>query len=155
MYFVNSNHFICVYKIHLAYYSKLNIYLQVSYEVQSAAARLPFWTLTHFPATSTSNPPRLGFLFGLQHAFPPLQRPIRRASASLLDFNTLSRHFNVQSAALRIPFLDFNTPSHRSNVQSTTAWLPFWTSTRLPAALTSNPPRLGFPFGLQHTFPPL
>lgn len=49
------------------------------------------------PAASTSDLPRLGFPFGLQHAFPPLQRPIRRALASLLDFNAPSLYFNVQS----------------------------------------------------------
>ncbi len=97
MYFVNSNHFICVYKIHLAYYSKLNIYLQVSYKEQFYMLRHPFWTSTRLPTASTSNLPRLGFPFGLQHAFPPLQRPIRRALASLLDFNAPSLYFNVQS----------------------------------------------------------
>ena len=37
--------------------------------------------------------------------------------------------------------LDFNTPSHRFNVQFAALWLLFWTSTRLPSTLTSNPPR--------------
>ena len=58
---------------------------------------LPFWTLTRLPTASTSDLPRLGFPFGLQHAFLPLQRPIRRALASLLDFSALSHYFNVQS----------------------------------------------------------
>lgn len=55
---------------------------------------------------------------------PPLQHPICRGSASLLDFNTPSHRFNVQFAAL---------------------WLLFWTSTRLPSTLTSNPPLHGYP----------
>lgn len=101
MYFVNSNHFICVYKIHLAYYSKLNIYLQVSYKEQFYMLRHPFWT------------------FSVHHT--SLRR---QTDSSLLDFNTPSRRFNVQYAAAR---------------------LPFWTSTRLPSTLTSNPPLHGYP----------
>lgn len=66
-------------------------------KVQIVRLTLPFWTLTRLPAASTSDLPRLGFPFGLQHAFPPLQRPIRRALASLLDFNAPSLYFNVQS----------------------------------------------------------
>ena len=38
--------------------------------------------------------------FGLQHTFPPLQRPICRACSSLLDFSIPSLRFNVQSAVL-------------------------------------------------------
>ena len=90
------------------------------FNVQSATLRLPFWTSSCLPATSTSNPPRFGFLFGLPHAFPPLQRPIRHASASFLDFLVPSSYFNVQSAA---------PPAQ------------FWTSSYLPATSTSNSPR--------------
>ena len=90
------------------------------FNVQSATLRLPFWTSSCLPATSTSNPPRFGFLFGLPHAFPPLQRPIRHASASFLDFLVPSSYFNVQSAA---------PPAQ------------FWTSSCLPATSTSNSPR--------------
>ena len=90
------------------------------FNVQSATLRLPFWTSSYLPATSTSNPPRFGFLFGLPHAFPPLQRPIRHASASFLDFLIPSSYFNVQSAA---------PPAQ------------FWTSSYLPATSTSNSPR--------------
>ena len=93
-----------------------------------------FWTSSVLPAASTSNPPLLQIPFGLPPAFPPLQRPIRRSFSLLLDFLLPSRHFNVQSAA-------------SAN--------PFWTSSRLPAASTSNPPLFLTPFGLPPAFPPL
>ena len=107
-----------------------------------------FWTFSHIPAASTSNPPLFltpfGLLpafppllqipFGLPPCFPPLQRPIRRFCKSLLDFLPPSRRFNVQSAA-------------SAN--------PFWTFSRLPAASTSNPPLFLTPFGLSPAFPPL
>ena len=90
------------------------------FNVQFSALRLPFWTSSCLPATSTSNPPRFGLLFGLPRAFPLLQRPIRHTSASFLDFLMPSRLFNVQSAA---------PPAQ------------FWTSSYLPATSTSNSPR--------------
>ena len=93
-----------------------------------------FWTSSCLPAASTSNPPLLQIPFGLSPAFPPLQRPILRSFSLLLDFLRASRRFNVQSAA-------------SAN--------PFWTSSRLPAASTSNPPLLQIPFGLPPCFPPL
>ena len=102
------------------------------FNVQSATLRPPFWTSSCLPAASTSNPPRFGLLFGLPRTFPLLQRPIRRASASFLDFLVPSRYFNVQSAALRPPF---------------------WTSSCLPATSTSNPPHRQHNFGLPRTFP--
>ena len=40
---------------------------------------VPFWTSSCRISSSTSNPPRNIVPFGLQHTFPPLQRPIRRA----------------------------------------------------------------------------
>ena len=104
------------------------------FNVQSAASANPFWTSSCLPAASTSNPPLLQIPFGLLPAFPPLQRPIRRSFSLLLDFLRASRCFNVQSAA-------------SAN--------PFWTSSRLPAASTSNPPLLQIPFGLPPCFPPL
>ena len=104
------------------------------FNVQSATLRLPFWTSSHLLPASTSNPPRFSFPFGFHHAFSPLQRPIRHASTSLLDFITPSPRFNIQSATLR---------------------LPFWTSSHLLPASTSNLPRFGFPFGLHLTFSPL
>ena len=91
-----------------------------------------FWTSSVLPATSTSNPPLLQIPFGLLPAFPPLQRPILRSFSLLLDFFRASRRFNVQSAA-------------SAN--------PFWTSSRLPAASTSNPPLFLTPFGLSPCFP--
>ena len=87
------------------------------FNVQSATLQLPFWTSSYLLPASTSNPPRFSFPFGLHHAFSPLQRPIRHASASLLDFIT---------------------PSPRFNVQSTTLRLPFWTSLCLPYTLKST-----------------
>ena len=89
------------------------------FNVQSAASANPFWTSSVLPAASTSNPPLLQIPFGLPPCFPPLQRPILRSFSLLLDFLRASRRFNVQSATL----------SHS-----------FWTSSRLHAASTSNPP---------------
>ena len=93
-----------------------------------------FWTSSHLPTASTSNPPLLQIPFGLSPCFPPLQRPICRFCKSLLDFLRASRRFNVQSAA-------------SAN--------PFWTFSVLPAASTSNLPLLQIPFGLSPCFPPL
>ena len=87
--------------------------------VQSARLRLPFWTSSCLHSALTSNLPGFSFPFGLHRAFTQLQRPILRASASLLDFIV---------------------PSHSFNVQSSRLWLPFWTSSCLPASLTSNLP---------------
>ena len=84
---------------------------------------LSFWTSYCPLSTLTSNPPRLGFSFGLSTAFSPLQRPIHHTLASLLDFLM---------------------PSLLSNVQSAAPWLPFWTSSCLPSSLTSNPQCFGF-----------
>ena len=89
------------------------------FNVQSATLSHSFWTSSCLPAASTSNLPLFLTPFGLSPCFPPLQRPICRSFSLLLDFLCASRHFNVQSAAL----------SHS-----------FWTSSRLPAASTSNPP---------------
>ena len=97
------------------------------FNVQSAASANPFWTSSRLPTASTSNPPLFLTPFGLPPCFPLLQRPICRFCKSLLDFFPPPRRFNVQSAAL----------SHS-----------FWTSSRLPAASTSNPPLLQIPFGL-------
>ena len=104
------------------------------FNVQSATQHHPFWTSSCLPSASTSNPPRLLIPFGLPRAFPPLQRPIRRACSSLLDFSIPSLCFNVQSAMLA---------------------RPFWTSSCRPSASTSNLPRLLVPFGLSRAFPPL
>ena len=93
-----------------------------------------FWTFSHIPTASTSNPPLFLTPFGLPPCFPLLQRPIRRFCKSLLDFLRASRRFNVQSAA-------------SAN--------PFWTFSVLPAASTSNLPLLQIHFGLSPCFPPL
>ena len=93
-----------------------------------------FWTFSHLPTASTSNPPLFLTPFGLPPAFPPLPRPICRFCKSLLDFLRASRRFHVQSAA-------------SAN--------PFWTFSVLPAASTSNLPLLQIPFGLPPCFPPL
>ena len=58
--------------------------------------------------------------FGLQRASPPLQGPILRSFSLLLDFLPPLLRFKVQSSAL----------SHS-----------FWTSSCLPSASRSNPPR--------------
>ena len=71
-----------------------------SFNVQSAVLVLPFWTSSCLPSASTSNLPRFLIYFGLQHTFPPLQRPIHRACSSLLDFLVPYLHFKVQSTAL-------------------------------------------------------
>ena len=83
-------------------------------------------------SASTSNPPLFLAPFGLPPCIPLLQRPIRHAASSLLDF-------------LRV-FLCFN-------VQSTTLFRSFWTSSVHSSASTSNPPLNFFPFGLLLAFP--
>ena len=93
-----------------------------------------FWTSSVPHSTSTSNPPRFDFLFGLLPFLTPLQRPIRHALTSFLDFFRASLRFNVQSATL---------------------WLPFWTSPCHSSASTSNPPRFDFLFGLHPCLTPL
>ena len=85
-------------------------------------------------SASTSNPPLFLAPFGLPPCIPLLQRPIRHAASSLLDF-------------LRA-FLCFN-------VQSTTLFHSFWTSSVHSSASTSNPPLIFFPFGLSPCIPPL
>ena len=66
------------------------------FNVQSATPLLPFWTSSVHSSTSTSNPPRRFFPFGLPLCIPLLQRPIRRATSSLLDFCLPFHYFNVQ-----------------------------------------------------------
>ena len=95
---------------------------------------LVFWTFSYLTFSSMSNLPRFLIPFGLQHTFPPLQRPICHAFSSLLDFS--------------IHYL-------RSNVQSTALAHPFWTSAYLNSASTSNPPLLLIPFGLPRAISPL
>ena len=54
------------------------------FNVQSATLRLPFWTFSCLPASSTSNPPHRQHNFGLPRAFPLLQRPILRAASTVI-----------------------------------------------------------------------
>ena len=75
------------------------------FNVQSTTQFLPFWTSSVYSTTSTSNPPLFFFPFGLLHAFPPLQRPIRHATSSLLDFLRVFHYFNVQSQSVHSHFL--------------------------------------------------
>ncbi len=89
-------------------------------EVQSSILSRSFWTSAHLSSTSRSIPPRFLTPFGLQHASPPPQGPFHHAFSLLLDF-----------------LCDF----HRFNVQSDSFSRPFWTSTHLPSASTSIPPR--------------
>ena len=49
--------------------------------------------------------------------------------------------------------MDFFRASRRFNVQSAASANPFWTSSRLPATSTSNPPLFLTPFGLPPAFP--
>ena len=102
------------------------------FKVQSAALSRSFWTSARLPATSTSNPPLLLAPFGLSHASPPPQSPIRHPFSPLLD--------------LLVP--------HYLKVQSDALSRPFWTSSCLPSASTSNPPLLLAPFGLPRASPP-
>ena len=95
--------------------------------------RLAFWTSSHLPSASKSNPPLLLAPFGLPHIFPPLQSPIRYSCSPLLDFLASPLHLKVQFSALA-----------RS----------FWTSSHLPSASKSNPLLFLAPFGLPRISPP-
>ena len=78
------------------------------FNVQSATIAHPFWTSSCLSSASTSNLPRLLVPFGLQHTFPPLQRPIHHACSSLLDFSIPSLRFNEKGSkeahASSLPF---------------------------------------------------
>ena len=86
---------------------------------------LVFWTFSYLTFSSMSNLPRLLIPFGLQHTFPPLQRPIHRACSSLLDFLVPYLHFKVQSTALapsvRLPA----GPEDKGSEEAHAASLPF------------------------------
>ena len=66
------------------------------FNVQFTAQLLPFWTSSVHSSASTSNPPFFFFPFGLPPCIPLLQRPIRHAASSLLDFLHVFHYFNVQ-----------------------------------------------------------
>ena len=101
-------------------------------KVQSATLARPFWTFSHLPSASKSNPPLFLAPFGLPPASPLPQSPIHRSFSLLLDFLTSPLRFKVQSAALS---------------------RPFWTSPCLPSISKSNPPLFLAPFGLPRISP--
>ena len=103
------------------------------FKVQSATLARSFWTSSHLPATSKSNPQLLLAPFGLPRISPPLQSPICHSCSLLLDFLLPPLHLKVQSAALS---------------------RPFWTSSCLPSILKSNLPLFLAPFGLPRISPP-
>ena len=111
-----------------------------------------FWTSARLSSASTSNPPLFLAPFGLPPCIPLLQRPIRRAASSLLDFLRAFHCFNVQSTAQLLPFWT-SSVFHYFNVQSATQLLPFWTFACLSSTSTSNPPLHFFPFGLPPCIP--
>lgn len=74
------------------------------FNVQSAAQLLPFWTSSVHSTASTSNPPFNSAPFGLPPCIPLLQRPIHRATSSLLDFLRVFHYFNVQSQSVLSTF---------------------------------------------------
>ena len=88
------------------------------FNVQSAALFLHFWTFACLSTTSTSNSSRNFFPFGLPPCIPPLQRPIRRTTSSLLDFLRVFHCFNVQSVAQLLPFWTFSVLSTTSTSNS-------------------------------------
>ena len=104
------------------------------FKVQSPTLARSFWTSSHLPSSSKSNPQLFLAPFGLPRISPPLQSPICHSCSLLLDFRASPLHFKVQSSALA-----------RS----------FWTSACLPSASKSNPPPFLAPFVLSPASPPL
>ena len=90
------------------------------FKVQSSDLSHSFWTSSCLSSASKSIPPLLLAPFGLSPASPPPQSPFRRSFSLLLDF--------------LLPLLRFK-------VQSSSPSLSFWTSSCLPSASRSNPPR--------------
>lgn len=90
------------------------------FKVQSATLARSFWTFSCLSSASRSNPPIFLAPFGLPRASPPLQSPFCHSFSLLLDFLTSPLLLKVQSSALA-----------RS----------FWTSSCLPSASRSIPPR--------------
>ena len=104
------------------------------FKVQSPTLARSFWTSSHLPSSSKSNPQLFLAPFGLPRISPPFQSPICHSCSLLLDFRASPLHFKVQSSALA-----------RS----------FWTSACLPSASKSNTPLFLAPFGLPPVSPPL
>ena len=73
------------------------------FKVQSATLARSFWTSSHLPATSKSNPQLLLAPFGLPRISPPLQSPFCHAFSLLLDFLLPLLRFKVQSTTLPLP----------------------------------------------------
>ena len=90
------------------------------FKVQSSDISRSFWTSSCLPSASRSIPQLLLAPFGLPPASPPLQSPILRSFSLLLDFLLPPLRLKVQSSAI----------SHS-----------FWTSSCLPSASRSIPPR--------------
>ena len=88
------------------------------FNIQSAAQLLPFWTSACLSSASTSNPSHNFFPFGLPPCIPLLQRPIRHAASSLLDFLCAFHCFNVQSVVQLLPFWTFACLSTTSTSNS-------------------------------------
>ena len=90
------------------------------FKVQSSALSHSFWTSSCLSSASKSNPPLFLTPFGLPPASPLPQSPILRSFSLLLDFLLPPLRLKVQSSAI----------SHS-----------FWTSSCLPSASRSIPPR--------------
>ena len=73
------------------------------FKVQSSALSHSFWTSSHLPSTSKSNPPLFLTPFGLPRASPPPQSPILRSFSLLLDFLVPPLRLKVHSATLPLP----------------------------------------------------
>ena len=120
----------------LRYFSLLLDFLMplLRFKVQSSSPSRSFWTSSHLPSTSKSNPPLFLALFGLPRIPPPLQSPICHSFSLFLDFLLPLLCLKVQSSAIS-----------RS----------FWTSSCLLSTSKSNPPLFLTPFGLPRASPPL
>ena len=70
------------------------------FKVQSPTLARSFWTSSHLPSSSKSNPQLFLAPFGLPRASPPPQSPILRYFSLLLDFLLPPLHFKVQSTAI-------------------------------------------------------
>ena len=148
----------------LRYFSLLLDFLLplLRFKVQSSAPSRSFWTFSCLPSASKSNPPLLLAPFGLPRASSPLQSPILRSFAhSFWTSSCLSSASKSNPPLLLSPFglppassplqspilrsfsllLDFLLPLLRFKVQSSSPSLSFWTSSCLPSASKSNPPR--------------
>ena len=90
------------------------------FKVQSSDISRSFWTSSCLPSASKSILPLFLAPFGLPHISPPPQSPILSSCSLLLDFRASPLRLKVQSSAI----------SHS-----------FWTSSCLPSASRSIPPR--------------